>query len=57
MQLKKNLSKIGKKRKINLICEINGEFVFEIEEHCLMWYKTRSSALFTSPQTEYLFVA
>lgn len=37
-----------KERKISLICKINGEFVFEMEEHCLMWYQTRSCIIYKS---------
>lgn len=37
---------------MSLICKINEEFVSEMEEHFLMWYQTRNSALFMSPQTE-----
>lgn len=49
----KNPSKIWTgERKMSLICKINGEFVFEMEEHCFMRYQTRTSALFISPQTE-----
>lgn len=50
---KKFLQKYGMKRgKMSLICKINGEFVFEMEEHCFMRYQMRGSALFISPQTE-----
>lgn len=52
VQLKNNLSKIWEKGKMGLICKINKEFVSEMEEHCLMWYQTKSSALFMSPQTK-----